>query len=244
MKIALDAASSRPPRPTSCGRRWRPSARAGRSTCCRTRWSGGWSARLRPRLRRALLRPDQGLRRIWLPRKPRGELRAPGLRVELDQVELSGGVRGGVAQFSSRWAFTRPRRSSAMRASMASRCAGSMSITATGIARLTRRDGACASACARSRACGSGMRRRGWSRREARRPIAFGRGGAAPRRDRRRGDRAAGRGRRVPLDRARPARGAVGRAALKGRPTCPCSRRPRRATRAGDRGRARCRRCR
>ena len=51
-------------------------------------------ARLRPRLRAALLRPDQGLRRIWLSRKPRGELRAPGLRVELAQVEVSGGVRG------------------------------------------------------------------------------------------------------------------------------------------------------
>ena len=82
-------------------------------------------ARLRPRLRPALLRPDQGLRRIWLPRKPRGELRAPGLRVELAQVEISGGLRLRRCSTRSRWAFTRPRRSSAMRASMASRCARS-----------------------------------------------------------------------------------------------------------------------
>ena len=79
--------------------------------------------RLRPRLRPALLRPDQGLRRIWLPRKPCGELRASGLRLELAQMEISGGVRLRAAQLRSRWASTRRRRSSAMRASMASRCA-------------------------------------------------------------------------------------------------------------------------
>ena len=46
MKIALDAAQVLArPRPTSCARRWRPSAAAGRSICSRTRWSGGWSTR-------------------------------------------------------------------------------------------------------------------------------------------------------------------------------------------------------
>ena len=54
-----------------------------------------------PRIRAALLRPDQGLRRIWLPRKPRGELRASRLRVELAQVEISGGVRLRSAQFTA-----------------------------------------------------------------------------------------------------------------------------------------------
>src|SRR5205814_7133955 len=46
--------------------------------------------RLRPRFRPALLRPDQGLRRIWLPREPCGELRPPRLCVELAQMEISG----------------------------------------------------------------------------------------------------------------------------------------------------------
>ena len=45
MKIALDAAQVHAPRkPTSCARRWRPSARRGISSCCRRRWSGGWSS--------------------------------------------------------------------------------------------------------------------------------------------------------------------------------------------------------
>ena len=57
--------------------------------------------RLRSRFRPALLRPDQGLRRIWLPRKPRRELRAPRLRVELAQVEISGRLRLRAAQFAA-----------------------------------------------------------------------------------------------------------------------------------------------
>ena len=55
-------------------------------------------ARLRPRFRPPLLRSDQGVRRIWLSREPRGELRAPRLRVELDQMEISGGVCVRLAQ--------------------------------------------------------------------------------------------------------------------------------------------------
>src|SRR6185503_16125735 len=39
-------------------------------------------SRLRCRVRAALLRPDQGLRRIWLSREPCRELRAPRLRIE------------------------------------------------------------------------------------------------------------------------------------------------------------------
>ena len=49
-------------------------------------------ARLRPRFRRKLLRPDRGLRRIRLSRKPRGKLCAPGLCLVLDQMPLSGRV--------------------------------------------------------------------------------------------------------------------------------------------------------
>ena len=58
-------------------------------------------ARLRPGVRAALLQPDQGLRRVRLSREPRGELRAPRLRVVLAQVPLSGGVRGGAAQLAA-----------------------------------------------------------------------------------------------------------------------------------------------
>ena len=57
--------------------------------------------RLRPRVRPALLRPDQGLWRIWLPRKPCDQFRAPRLRFDLAQMEISGGVRGGVAQLAA-----------------------------------------------------------------------------------------------------------------------------------------------
>ena len=49
--------------------------------------------RLRRRLRRALLRPDRGVRQLRLPREPRGELRAAGLRLGLDQVPPSGDLR-------------------------------------------------------------------------------------------------------------------------------------------------------
>ena len=55
-------------------------------------------ARLPARFRAALLRPDQGLRRVRLPRKPRGELRASRLRLGLDQMPLSGGLRRRAAQ--------------------------------------------------------------------------------------------------------------------------------------------------
>ena len=83
-------------------------------------------ARLRSRLRAALLRPDQGLRRIWLPRKPRGELRAPRLRVELAEVEISGGVRRGAAQLAAdgllRAGADRPRRARAWRRGARGRC--------------------------------------------------------------------------------------------------------------------------
>src|SRR6185437_10034283 len=63
------------------------------------RANGG--ARLRSRFRAALLRPDQGFRRIWLSRKPRGELRAPRLRVELAEVAVPGGVRLCASELSA-----------------------------------------------------------------------------------------------------------------------------------------------
>ena len=92
-------------------------------------------ARLRPRFRAALLRPDQGLRRIWLPRKPRGELRAPRLRVELAQMEISRGVRLRAAELAAdgvlRAGADRPRRARAWGRGARGRCES----TAIGIAR-------------------------------------------------------------------------------------------------------------
>ena len=60
----------------------------------RERFLAGMAANGYPtRLRRALLQPDRGLRRVRLPREPRGELRAPRLRLGLAQVPPPGGLR-------------------------------------------------------------------------------------------------------------------------------------------------------
>ena len=122
-------------------------------------------ARLRSRLRAALLRPDQGLRRIWLSRKPRGELRAPRLRVELAEVEISGGVRLRAAQLAAdgllRAGADRPRCARAWRRGARGRCESQrlgLHAWKTAAAR--------ASACARSMGC-SAKRRTGWSTRAA-----------------------------------------------------------------------------
>jgi hypothetical protein len=47
---------------------------------------GHGRARLRSRLRRALLQADRGVRRVRLPRVPRRQLRLAGLRLQLDQA--------------------------------------------------------------------------------------------------------------------------------------------------------------
>src|SRR6185437_548135 len=52
-----------------------------------------------PRVRRTLLPPDRGIRRIRFSRESRGELRASGLRVVLDEMPLPGRVRRGDAEF-------------------------------------------------------------------------------------------------------------------------------------------------
>ena len=128
MKIALDAAQVHArTKPTSCARRWRPSARSGNiEPLAGEDGRADGRARLRPRFRAALLRPDQGLRRIWLPRKPRGELRAPRLRVELAQVEISGGVRLRAAELAAdgllRAGPDRPRCAGAWRRGARGRC--------------------------------------------------------------------------------------------------------------------------
>ena len=55
--------------------------------------------RLRAPLRRALLPPDRGFRRIRLSREPCGELRPPRLRLVLDEMPLPRRLRRRDAQF-------------------------------------------------------------------------------------------------------------------------------------------------
>ncbi len=72
---------------------------------------------LRSRLRRALLPPDRGVRRIWLSREPRGELCASGLCLVLDEVPLSGRFRRGDAELpAARLLCARPARARRARA--------------------------------------------------------------------------------------------------------------------------------
>ena len=129
----------------------------------------------------------------------------------------------------SRWASTRPRRSCATRATMASRCARSTSIFPTGTARWSPVDPArsarcirmhasharrhharrmrCGSASGRSRACARTTCASS-SRCAARATIPCATSGCAPAFARR--ARTAGGGRRLPLARPRPPRRALG----------------------------------
>ena len=77
-----------------------PQPRHGRRTAGHDGRADG-RARLRPRVRAALLQPDPRLRRIRLSRKPRGQLRAPRLRLELAQVPLPRRVRLRAAQLAA-----------------------------------------------------------------------------------------------------------------------------------------------
>ena len=94
--------------------------------------------------------PDRGLRRIRLPREPRGELRAARLCLGLAQVPLSGGVRLRAAQQPAdgllRAGADRARRARAWRRG----AAGPMSIFRIGTARSSppRTHGRCGWACA------------------------------------------------------------------------------------------------
>ena len=114
-------------------------------------------ARLSGRFRRALLQPDQGLRRIWLPREPRRELRASGLCLGLAQMPLPGGVRLRAAQCPAHGLLC-PGADRALRPRAWRRGArGRRQSQPLGLhARTRRREGCiarCASACARSTAC-------------------------------------------------------------------------------------------
>ncbi len=165
MKIALDAAQVQPRRGQQAaqGDGHLPQPRDGP----RARGADGRAdgrARLRSRIRRALLQPDQGLRRIRLSRKPRGELRAPGLCLELAEVPLPGRLRRRAAQLAAdgllRPGADRPRCGGAWSHGAAGGCESfGVGLHAGGRARGRRSP---PRACARSMACPS-TSPRNWS---------------------------------------------------------------------------------
>ena len=87
--------------------------------------AGMVAQRLRARVRRALLQPDRGLRRLRLPREPRGQLRAARLCLGLDEVPLPGRVLRRAPQQPADGLLRRRPSSCATPASTASRCATS-----------------------------------------------------------------------------------------------------------------------
>ena len=99
MKIAIVAAGFTPAEADKLRRAMATFKRVGTiGTFQRKMIDGMLAQRLRARLRRALLPPDRGLRRIRLPGEPRRELRAPRLRLGLAQVPLPGRLRRRAAQ--------------------------------------------------------------------------------------------------------------------------------------------------
>ena len=92
-------------------------------------------ARLSGRVRRALLQPDQGLRRIRLPREPRRELRPSRLCLGLDQMPLPRGLCRRAAQLPAHGLLCAGADRALRASTMGSRRARSTSITACGTAR-------------------------------------------------------------------------------------------------------------
>ena len=99
MKIAIVAAGFTPAEADKLRRAMATFRRVGTIQTFQAKMVEGMVARgLRARIRRALLPPDRGLRRIRLSREPRGELRADRLCLVLDEVPLSRRLRRGDAQ--------------------------------------------------------------------------------------------------------------------------------------------------
>ena len=96
-------------------------------------------ARLRPRLRQALLQPDQGLRQLRLSRKPRRLLRPAGLRLVLDQAPSSRGLLLRPAELAADGLLRPGPDRRATRARTASRSARSTCPTASRTTRWRRR---------------------------------------------------------------------------------------------------------
>ena len=124
-------------------------------------------ARLRAGFRAALLQSDQGLRRVRVSRKPRGELCPSRLRVGVDQVPLSGGVCGSAPQLAAH-GFLRAGADRALRARARRRGAlrrrepVGLGLHAGG--HRGRRPGLAPRAAPDRRAAGGGGRKRSWRR--------------------------------------------------------------------------------
>jgi hypothetical protein len=86
------------PRPTSCARRWAPSAPERMERLQGAALRGHGRARHHRRDRRRDLREARRLRQLRLPREPLGELRLPRLRLVVVQAALPGGVLRRAAQ--------------------------------------------------------------------------------------------------------------------------------------------------
>ena len=93
-------------------------------------------ARHLARVRRAALPADPGLRRVRLPRDPRGELRAPRLRELVAQGAPPGGVRGALINSQPMGFYSPSHDRARTRSGTASRSRRSTSTRATGTARL------------------------------------------------------------------------------------------------------------
>ena len=151
--------SSPTPRSTSCAGPWRRSAASAPSGFWRRRWSRAWSrAAMTQDFAQRCFNADQGLRRLRFSRKPRGELRAPRLRVGLDQMPPPGGVRLRAAELAAdgllRAGADRARRARARRRSARSRRESlRLGLHAWRTAASGEPAGICGSACARSTAC-------------------------------------------------------------------------------------------
>ena len=124
MKIAIVAGGFTPGEADKLRRAMATFKRTGTIGTFRIKMIEGMVAtELSARVRRALLQPDRGFRRIRLPGKPRRELRAPGLRLGLDEMPLSGRLRGRAAQRAADGLLCAGADRARRCASMASKCA-------------------------------------------------------------------------------------------------------------------------
>ncbi len=147
--------------------------------------SGDAGARLRRRLSRPAASPDRGLRRIRLPRKPCGQLRAAGLYLRLAEVPPSGGLHLRAAELASRWASTPPPSSCAMparpRGRGAPRLGQSQRLGQHAGTSRRRRPGPAARLPADQGACAKRMRPGSWPRGATAIPMSKASGGAQAR---------------------------------------------------------------
>ncbi len=124
MKIAIVAAGFSPGEADKLRRAMATFRRVGTIHTFQRKMVEGMVARgYDARIRRALLPPDRGLRRIWFSRKPRRQFRAAGLCLVLAQMPLPRCLHARRSSTRSRWDFILPRNWCATRASMASRSA-------------------------------------------------------------------------------------------------------------------------